>query len=61
MFLLCSENKTCTVITLKPHSALVNRPVPWNKEFGQMASPLRLVEGDGMDKTKALEAALGQI
>ena len=26
-----------------------------------MATPLRLVQGDGMDKNKALEAALGQI
>src|SRR3954463_4316012 len=58
--ILRTRNKQCTLISIEsPFVPLAN---PGHKEHDPMsATPLRIVEGSSMDKTKALSAALSQI
>src|SRR5439155_13725255 len=55
--ILRTENKSCT-LHLSTRSSL---PDPAYKEWEQMTTALRVVEGSSMDKSKALDAALSQI
>lgn len=52
---LANENKTCTFTAVAYATDL------WNKGRSMVNSALKLVEAGGMDKKKALEAALSQI